>query len=357
MSTVDNDVVKAPSEEPDAVCRGWWAEPAGERESALFMLAGTAMGVSVTDAATGDLARPEWVDLATVVHLDALGDPEGGIQTVELGLSTGVVRTAGWTESFCGAVVDALQRLVAAIAAAPAPAPAPVPPSPPAPSGPAVADPLPPALPPTPAPPAPPAPVAAPVPSPFAPAGPPPAAAASSPAFEVTPLPDAGAAPSSGLPVPEVAAGAQTPPPFAPVAPAQAGAPAAPAAPVAGPGTDEQDAGHTLVLDDVVYLGGHPSEPKKKKRCTATLTELAVVVDGPGEMSISVPWSEVSGVEVQNSDEARFRMNLRVHRDASAVILTQRDGTKVLLEARDCPTIPLRAAIVQVLAGRAVEVA
>ena len=92
MSTVEHGVVKAPSEEPDAVCRGWWAEPGAERQGALFMLAGTAMGVSVTDSFTGDLARPEWVDLATVVHLDALGDPEGGVQTVELGLSSSPVR-------------------------------------------------------------------------------------------------------------------------------------------------------------------------------------------------------------------------------------------------------------------------
>jgi hypothetical protein len=73
-------------------------------------------------------------------------------------------------------------------------------------------------------------------------------------------------------------------------------------------------------------------------------------------MSITVPWSEVTSVEVQNSDEARFRMNLRVHRDASAVILTQLDGTKVLLEARDCPTIPLRSAVVQLLVDQPVEV-
>ena len=115
--------------------------------------------------------------------------------------------------------------------------------------------------------------------------------------------------------------------------------------------------GASLVLEDVVYLGGHPSEPKKKKRCTATLTDTGVVVEGPGEMSVAVPWSTVVSVESQNSDEARFRMNLRVHRDATAVIVTQHDGTKLLLEARDCPTIPLRSAIAQLLVEQPVEVA
>ena len=365
MSTVEHGVVKAPSEEPDAVCRGWWAEPGAERQGALFMLAGTAMGVSVTDLQTGDLARPEWVDLATVVHLDALGDPEGGVQTVELGLSTGAVRTAGWTGAFCDAVVDALQRLVVALAAAPPPAPAPA-----GPVAVAASDPLPPAVPVLPEPPAqvPPAPAAAPVQSPFAPVGPPPVPVAGAPVVEVTPLPEPAA--TTDLP------SALTPPPFTAQPPAPVASPAeAPAAPAAPAASDASEApaevpvapapaqapaaavGTSLVLEDVVYLGGHPSEAKKKKRCTATLTEASVVVEGPSEMSFDVPWSGVASVEVQNSDEARFRMNLRVHRDASAVILTQHDGTKVLLEARDCPTIPLRSAIVQLLAGQPVEVA
>ena len=371
MSTVEHGVVQAPSEEPDAVCRGWWAEPDSERRGALFMLAGTAMGVSVTDSATGDLARPEWVDLATVVHLDALGDPEGGVQTVELGLSTGTVRTAGWTEPFCNAVVGALQRLVAALAAAPASTPVVAPTAPP---DTFASDALPPEAPAAPAAPVVPGSGSAPVSSPFAPAGPPPLPggspiAPSAPIVEVTPLPEAGDLQRPDLLPPVVAPSAQTPPPFTAQSAAQsaqplpaqplpaqplAEAPAAPSEPQPEPA--RSGLGTSLVLEDVVYLGGHPSEAKKKKRCTATLTEAAVLVDGPGDMSIELPWSGVTSVEVQNSDEARFRMNLRVHRDASAVILSQQDGTKVLLEARDCPTIPLRSAIVQLLVDQPVEV-
>ena len=115
--------------------------------------------------------------------------------------------------------------------------------------------------------------------------------------------------------------------------------------------------GPALVLEDVVYLGGHPQESKKRKRCTATMGTDGVNVEGPGDMRISLPWTHVALVEAQNSDEARFRMNLRVHRDATAVVLSCHDGTKVLLEARDCPTIPLRGAIAQLLAGQPVEVA
>jgi len=367
---VEHGVVQAPSEEPDAVCRGWWAEPDSERQGALFMLAGTAMGVSVTDSATGDLARPEWVDLATVVHLDALGEPEGGVQTVELGMSTGIVRTAGWTEPFCNAVVGALQRLVAALAAAPAPTQVAAPTSP---ADSFTSDALPPAAPAVPVvpvvPAVPPPSSPAPASSPFAPAGPPPLpggtpTAPSAPVVEVTPLPEAGALQQPDLSPPAVTPAAQTPPPFTaqpavtPEQPAPeqplAQAPAAPSP--AHAGAAPSGLGTSLVLEDVVYLGGHPSEAKKKKRCTATLTETEVLVDGPREMSITLPWSAVTSIEVQNSDEARFRMNLRVHRDASAVILLQRDGTKVLLEARDCPTIPLRSAIVQLLVDQPVEV-
>ena len=59
----------------------------------------------------------------------------------------------------------------------------------------------------------------------------------------------------------------------------------------------------------------------------------------------------VRTIEVQNADEARFRMNTKIHRDASALVIECDQGVTILLEARDCPTIALRSAISQLLDG------
>ena len=61
-------------------------------------------------------------------------------------------------------------------------------------------------------------------------------------------------------------------------------------------------------------------------------------------------------VEVQNADEARFRMNTKIHRDASALVVECDQDVTMLFEARDCPTIALRSAMSQLLAELAVVV-
>ena len=72
------------------------------------------------------------------------------------------------------------------------------------------------------------------------------------------------------------------------------------------------------MLEDVTYLGGYPGQAKRRKRCTATLTIQAVEVAGPNGLAFRVPWEVVRTIEAQNADEARFRMNTKVHRDATA---------------------------------------
>jgi len=104
-----------------------------------------------------------------------------------------------------------------------------------------------------------------------------------------------------------------------------------------------------LVLEDVTYLGGYPGEPKKRKRCTATFTQEGIEVDGPTGLTFRVGWDVVNSIEAQNADEARFRMNTRIHRDASAVVVQCEQAVTLILEARDCPTLPLRSAIVQLV--------
>ena len=104
-----------------------------------------------------------------------------------------------------------------------------------------------------------------------------------------------------------------------------------------------------LVLEDVTYLGGYPGEPKKRKRCTTTFTQEGIEVDGPNGLAFRVGWDVVNSIEAQNADEARFRMNTRIHRDASAVVVQCEQAVTLILEARDCPTLPLRSAIVQLV--------
>ncbi len=279
---------------PDAVGRGWIDRGGAPPEPALFFLSGTSLGI-------GNLVEgssPVWIELRETTSLDALGDPDRGLQAVEMALTDGRVVRAGWPLTFCDHVVSALQTTLPAIGA-PAHAVAP-------PVAPSAAPLAPPAVAPVPVA-APPAPV--------------------------------GAAPTP-------AAAVATPPaPGGPPADTSISAEAAPAAAAAA-----------LVLEDVTYLGGYPGQSKKRKKCTATLTRDAIEVAGPNGLTFRVPWEVIRTIEAQNADEARFRMNTKVHRDATALVMECDQGVTVLLEARDCPTIPLRGAIAQLVGDMPVVV-
>jgi hypothetical protein len=328
------------------VGRGWIERSGAGREQALFMLAGTSLGVG--DLLGGSL--PQWYDLRDTTNLDALGDPVAGMQSIEMETADGRTLRAGWPLAFCDHVVDALRGTLGGAEPPPAPpAPASAPPAPAtAPPAPVTAPPAPVAAPPTPG--APPAPVAA-VPGPAVVAAPQP------PPVEPGPVPPAAPEPPPAMPM------------FAPASPAPPGSDDAvgragaadgsadeadlePVTPIGelGPGTA------ALVLEDVTYLGGYPGQNKKRKKCTATLTRQAVEVAGPNGLAFRVPWDVVRTIEAQNADEARFRMNTKVHRDATALVLECDQDVTVLLEARDCPTIPLRGAIAQLVGGMPVVV-
>lgn len=115
---------------------------------------------------------------------------------------------------------------------------------------------------------------------------------------------------------------------------------------------DEPPPRRTLLeLEDVTYLRGFPGHPKKKKRCTATLSTEGIEISGPPNLLLGLTWDEVVSLDAQNSDEARFRTNTKIHRDASAIIIEPKNGDPVVLEARDCPTVALRQAIITLLEG------
>ncbi|HMR93987.1 MAG TPA: hypothetical protein PKE05_00490 [Microthrixaceae bacterium] len=302
---------------PDAVGRGWIDRGGAPPEPALFFLSGTSLGI-------GNLVEgssPVWIELRETTSLDALGDPDRGLQAVEMALTDGRVVRAGWPLTFCDHVVSALQTTLPAIGA-PAHAVAP----PVAPSA---------------APLAPPAVAPVPVAAPPAPVG-----AAPTPAAAVaTPGEGAGSPTPSIAPIAAAEAAPTPPAPGGPPADTSISAEAAPAAAAAA-----------LVLEDVTYLGGYPGQSKKRKKCTATLTRDAIEVAGPNGLTFRVPWEVIRTIEAQNADEARFRMNTKVHRDATALVMECDQGVTVLLEARDCPTIPLRGAIAQLVGDMPVVV-
>lgn len=118
----------------------------------------------------------------------------------------------------------------------------------------------------------------------------------------------------------------------------------------------EGQATGVLELEDVTYLSGFPGASRKRKHCTAVLSGEGIEVSGPGLAEMRLAWDTVRSVEAQNSDEARFRTNTKIHRDSSALVLECDEDVTVMLEARDCPTIPLRQAIVTLLEGLDVTV-
>ena len=112
---------------------------------------------------------------------------------------------------------------------------------------------------------------------------------------------------------------------------------------------------HALVIENVTYLGGHPSNKRKRKKCVGTITRQSVEVVGRG-VALTIPWSEVVSIEAQNPDEARFRISTRIQSESTALVIQQRDGSTVLLEAHSCPKIPLQGAISQLVGGAGVVV-
>lgn len=380
--------------EPDAISRGWVVPPGGTRVDAIFVLAGTALGIGRVERVT----PPVWLNLDDLVNLDAIGDPVDGLLEVEITMEDQRAIGAGWTEDFCGAVVEALRSTAGRPTATPGspadtgvhapvstpraadpfstPAAAAAPDAAPAASGSPFAAP-PTAAAPDPAPASPfahPAAEMSPEPAPASPFAAPDAhvapavetapAAETAPAVETAPAAPAAPivetapdpAPSSlfaASPVaPPTPAPVPTPPPSTP--PVAEGAPApvpmpTPVPPSASPVGEAPAA--SLELEDVVYLGGYPGQSKKRKKCVVGMSRTGLDLNGPGGLNFRVGWDDVRSIEVQNSDEARFRMNTKIHRDASALVVECDQGVTILLEARDCPTIALRSAISQLLAG------
>lgn len=281
---------------------GWVIPPGGTRVDAAFSLVGTSLGIS----RSGRPAAPVWLDLYDLVGLDAIGDPVDDVHHVEISMADGSVIGAGWSSQFCDAVVRTLQRTATE-------------------ARPEVTD----------------------------PAGA--AATPQAPTPDTVPAPATNPALDDASNTQRAGSGAQVHmeqvASVEPVAPAAQPAPEQVVAPEPA-GVDELDVtagATTLELEDVVYLGGYPGQSRRRKRCTVSMSRTGLELSGPSDRVLQIAWTEVMTIEVQNADEARFRMNTKIHRDASALVIECEQGVTVLLEARDCPTIALRSAITQLL--------
>ncbi len=307
---------------PDSACRGWVDPPEQARIEALFVLAGLGLGIQRTDVVT----TPVWLDLSEVEAMDAIGEPQGGLIHVEIVMKDSTVVGAGWTEAFCTAVVSALSGHSAVGAQTEDQADLPADPD--ATQGEHQEDP----------------------PSFTAEA----AQASSDPVLEVAPpvvrdrsrLAEAASAEAGS-----VEGGSVDSREFEVAAAPSEQAVVAPEPVESLSDVDPEGTSAGLELEDVVYLGGYPGQTKKRKNCTAVLTRTGLEVVGPADLRFRMSWDSVTSVEPQNSDEARFRMNTKIHRDSSALVIECDQGITLLLEARDCSTVPLRSAITQLLAG------
>ncbi len=299
--------------EPDAVARGWVVPPGGSRVDAIFVLAGTSLGIGRVERTTS----PVWLNLDDLVNLDAIGEPIDGLTEVEILMEDERVIGAGWPDEFCAAVVDILRSSTGRADATPG-SPADTTHGHPAASAVVEVE-------------------ATPAPAPDTPDAAAPAAVA----------PDAAPADADAPSGAQVVVEAAAPPVAAGIFATQA--PATSPAPESTPAA-------ALELEDVVYLGGYPGQSKRRKKCTVGMSRAAIELKGPGDLQFRVGWDVVRTIEVQNADEARFRMNTKIHRDASALVVECDQGVTILLEARDCPTIALRSAISQLLDGLPVVV-
>jgi hypothetical protein len=384
VSVHDDDDASGSEVEPDAVGRGWVTPPGGARVEALFVLAGASLGIGRTER----VVAPVWLALSDLVNLDAIGDPVDGLLEVEISMADGTVIGAGWPEPFCDAVVAALRTQLedaSSSTSVPDASTGPVA-SPDAPLAAADTDtaagtadtaadgtearigvdelPSPPTLSLVPN-----------VPDADADLGAAEQGAPDvrfdevvssefereadpvTPAAPHTPPPEAATGVFSAQPVVRNrsrrgdANGTATSTPSAAEQVLHDDTPSGSTAEDAASSPADVAARRTgaLELEDVVYLGGYPGQTRKRKKCTAVLSNDGLEVAGPGDLQFRIAWDAVKTVEAQNSDEARFRMNTKIHRDSSALVVECDQGVTILLEARDCPTIPLRSAIGQLL--------
>ena len=101
----------------------------------------------------------------------------------------------------------------------------------------------------------------------------------------------------------------------------------------------------------VLYLGGHPAHPRKRKNGTLVFSPAGIDVSGTGFQSwaMTMDWAFVDRVEIQGPDELMFADNLKIDASSTALIVCMVDGTRMFFEIRSKRPPSIRAALAPVL--------
>lgn len=89
-------------------------------------------------------------------------------------------------------------------------------------------------------------------------------------------------------------------------------------------------------LSGVTYVGGHPDQTRKRKNGTITFGPAGLRVAGSGLQSwdLDLPWTQVTKLRIEGTDEVMFTEGVRIEPSSSAVIVELIDGAKVYFEVR-----------------------
>lgn len=332
-----------------------WSQPGGDGAplvDTLFVLTPDRLGLGTV------AGPPRWVTLVDITAVDAVDDSPLPLQTIELELASGEVLGVGWPESFSDSLVDLLERLAAGhptddvatsdVFSATSLAEMSVDDAAPPTHKPIVAaiDFLNPAEEPAQAP------VTDPVPEPETPAGMFAFDVAADPRLDAEPPSDAWFTVGAEDEAPPTAASFAEAPDLTMPAPAESSPAAPPQEPAVeplpwlAPGMAWPDP-----VRGVVYLGGHPSHPRKRKNGTMRFSPLGLEVRGSGfhDWEMTMDWGYVDQLDVQGPDEVMFGDQLKIDSSSSAVIVVMNDGTRMVFEVRTRRPPSLRSAMAPVL--------
>jgi len=104
-------------------------------------------------------------------------------------------------------------------------------------------------------------------------------------------------------------------------------------------------------LRGVMYLGGHPGHPRKRKNGTMVFSPQGLDVSGTGFQSwdMSMDWAYLDGMEIQGPDEIMFTDHTKIDSTSSALVVVMVDGTRMFFEIRTRRPPSLRAALAPIL--------
>lgn len=86
----------------------------------------------------------------------------------------------------------------------------------------------------------------------------------------------------------------------------------------------------------VTYVGGHGSQPRKRKNGTLSFSPRGIEASGSGlqSWSLHIEWLEVTAMRIEGTDEVMFTEGVRIDASSSALIVELVDGTKTFFEVR-----------------------